>query len=84
MANKLLSYQKDALKSWAVRPLTWRSSATKDKKSKSILLRVSPKLHTDLKALAHIYGITMQDFIERCCTKEIAAIERKNQPKAKS
>jgi len=44
-----------------VRP--WRSDSTKDKKSKSILLRVSPKLHIELKELAHIHGITDANFI---------------------
>ncbi len=81
MAQRYERYQKLALKSWAVRP--WRSDSTKDKKTKGILLRVSPKLHIELKELAHIHGITMQNFIERCCRREIAAIEKKYQEKAK-
>jgi predicted HicB family RNase H-like nuclease len=81
VATKRYPWQKDALKAWALQPR--KSDSTKDKKTQSILLRVSPKLHMELKQLAHIQDVTLQDFIERCCKKEVSAIVRKHQPKAK-
>jgi hypothetical protein len=82
VATKRYPWQKDALKAWALQPR--KSDSTKDKKTQSILLRVSPKLHIELKQLAQLHSVTLQDFIERCCRKEVAAIVRRYQPKAKS
>jgi len=81
VVTKRPTWQKEALKAWSLQP--WRVDSSKDKKTQSILLRVSPKLHNELKELAHIQGVTLQDFVEHCCRKEVSAIVRKHQPKAK-
>jgi hypothetical protein len=81
VATKRYPWRKEALKAWAAQ--SWHTDSTKGKKTQSILLRVTPKLHMELKELAHIQGVTLQDFIEDCCRKKVLAIVRKHQPKAK-
>jgi predicted HicB family RNase H-like nuclease len=81
VATKRYPWQKNALKDWALQPR--KPDSTKDKKTQSILFRVTPKFHLELKQLANIQDITLQDFIEHCCRKEVSTIVRKHQPKAK-
>jgi len=75
MSIRPAAWQREALKTWASQP--WRSKTRKGVKSKSILLRVTPELHIELKELSLIHGITLQEFIEQCCLEKISAIVKR-------
>jgi uncharacterized protein (DUF1778 family) len=77
MVRTSLPPKKELLKWWATR--SWRAKSLKEgTKSKSVLLRITPDFHIVLKELAHIYQMTLQDFIFQCCQREISGIVRKN------
>jgi hypothetical protein len=75
MTRTSLPPKEELLRYWATR--SWRSGMAKGDKSKSILLRVPPNFHIELKELALVHGMSLQDFILQCCEREIAGIVKK-------